>query len=263
MIWHFIGLSVVAFAWRVVAIPGAVLERAPVIPGDDIAAAAHRGAGKRAVLDAWREPRTLAIGVIALTATLSEGSANGWLAIAVVDGFDRTEAVADIVFGVFGGAMLVARLLGGLLIDRYGRVAVLVGSAASSILGLVAFGLVPSLGVAAVGTAAWGLGAGLVVPIGIAAVSGDRLLLAGRVAVVSAFVSVASFVAPPMIGLFAEVIGVRRALLVIVGALALSIVLARAVREDDTSSLPGRGLRQAVSVNGEPAAADQVSVGAC
>ncbi len=37
---------------------------------------------------AWLEPRTLAIGVMVLAFALTEGSANDWLALALVDGYD-------------------------------------------------------------------------------------------------------------------------------------------------------------------------------
>jgi MFS family permease len=264
VVWHFVGLSVVAFAWRLAGIPGAVLphERA-VLPAGDDAPAPHRGAGTRAVLAAWREPRTLVIGVIVLTAALSEGSANNWLAIAVVDGFDQAEAVADIVFGLFVGAMTVARLFGTMVITRFGRQAVLVGSAISSLIGLMTFGLAPSFGMASAGAVAWGLGAGLVVPIGMASVSGDRVRLAGRVSVVSAFGSLAFLVAPPMIGLVAEAMGTRQALLLITAGLVASIVLSKAVREDDARPFAVRGLRRAVSRESEPVIDERVPACAC
>ena len=263
VLWHFVGLSVLALGWRVAAIPGAVLPHEAVAPDDDGARAAHRGVGMRAVLAAWREPRTLVIGVIVLTAALSEGSANSWLTIAVVDGFDKTEAVADIVFGVFVGSMTVARLAGTMLISRFGRSAVLVGSAISSLVGLMTFGIAPSLGAASVGAAAWGLGAGLVVPIGMASVSGDRLRLAGRVAVVSAFASFASLVAPPMIGIAAEAMGTRHALLLIAGGFVVSIVASKAVREDDARPTAVRVRRPAASPEDQPVVGEPVPVGTC
>ncbi len=225
VVWHFIGLSVVTFAWRWYAVPGAVLAQAP----DLDSAPVRRGAGMRTAFAAWREPRTLLIGLVVFVAAISEGSANNWLSIAVVDGFAEAEAVGAVIFGVFVGAMTVARLSGARLIDRFGRVAVLVASGASSLIGLLVFGLAPSLATAAIGAAAWGLGTGLMVPIGMAAVSGDRLRMAGRVSVVSSFSSVASLAAPPLIGLAATGMGTRHALLLIGGGFVLSMAIARVV----------------------------------
>jgi len=246
VVWHFIGLSVVTFAWRYLAIPGAVLPltggTAAVDAGDEGQGVAARptptrGASMRVAFAAWREPRTLLIGVIVLVAALSEGSANNWLSLAVVDGFRQTEAVGAVMFGVFVGAMTVARLAGTWVIDRFGRVAVLVASGVSSIMGLLLFGTGPSLATAAAGAAAWGLGTGLMFPVGMAAVSGDRLRMAGRVAVVSSFASVAAIAAPPLIGLAAEGMGIRHALLLALGGFVLSILLARTV--DTPEVAPG------------------------
>lgn len=238
---HFLGVSVLTLVWRFLAVPGAVLP----VPAEPVAAVAlhgapprRRGAGLRGAFAAWREPRTLVIGLIVMTAALSEGSANNWLTIAVVDGFEQTEAVAAVVFGVFVGSMTLARLLGTLLIDRFGPVAVLAASGSSAFVGLMLFGLAPSLPLAALGAAGWGLGAGLVVPIGMAAVASDGLAAAGRVAVLSAFASVAAIVAPPLLGLAAEVMGTRHALLLIGGGLLLSVALSRAVARPETVTEP-------------------------
>jgi MFS family permease len=168
-----------------------------------------------------------------MSAALSEGSANDWLALAVVDGFDQAEAVGAAMFGVFVGAMTAVRLLGTRLIDRYGRVAVLRASGAVSLGGLVLFGFAPSLPLAAVGIVAWGFGAALTVPLGIAAASDDPLRAASRVAVVSAFSSTASLAAPPLLGLAAELMGPRHALVLITVAMVTSIALARTVRRPD------------------------------
>ena len=241
-------VSVLTLVWRFRAVPGAVLEpratdgaraagRTAALehgsgPGRG-PASLPRGGGLRTALGAWRERRTLLIGVIVMAAALSEGSANNWLAIAVVDGFDRTEAVAAVVFGVFVASMMTARIAGTWLIDAYGRVAVLAASGATSLVGLLIFGLAPSLPLAVVGVVCWGLGAGLVVPIGMAAVSQDPAHAAGRVAVVSAFASVASITAPPVIGLAAEAMGARHALLLICVFLVIGTLLARSVRHGE------------------------------
>ena len=234
---HFVALSALTLVVRLLAVPGAVLETMPQRSAADGAGTAPltpaaRGAGMRTALAAWREPRTLLIGIIVMSAALSEGSAYNWLTIAVVDGFDRTEAAAGVVFGVFVGSMTAARLSGSALIDRFGRVRVLVASGISSLAGLMLFGLAPGLLLAALGVAAWGLGAGLVVPIGMAAVAGDRLHMAGRVAVLSAFASVASIVAPPVLGFAAESMGARHALMLVGVGMVASIALARTVRRE-------------------------------
>ncbi|MBO1752383.1 MFS transporter [Actinotalea sp. BY-33] len=238
-------VSVASLVWRFRAVPGAVLP----LPPEPVSAAQagdagprRRGAGMRRSLGAWREKRTLLIGLVVMTAALSEGSANNWLAIAVVDGFAQSEAVAALVFGVFVASMTVARLVGTRLIDRFGRVRVLLGSGVVSFAGLALFGTAPSLPLALLGVVGWGLGAGLAVPIGMVAVSEDPMRAAGRVAVVSAFASVASLAAPPLLGLAAESLGTRQALLLILGAMVVSIVLSGQVRSTAPAAVP-RGVR--------------------
>lgn len=246
---QFTATAVVGTVWRLASVPRAVIESLPPdravaraatpvagLPADEArlgarlrAARVRRQARPGSALSAWREPRTLLIGVVIMSAALSEGSANDWLALAVVDGFEQPEAVGAAMFGVFVGAMTAVRLLGTRLIDRYGRVAVLRASGAVSLAGLVLFGFAPTLPLAAAGILAWGFGAALTVPLGIAAASDDPLRAASRVSVVSAFSSTASLAAPPLLGLAAELVGARHALLLITVAMVTSIVLARAV----------------------------------
>ena len=251
---QFGGTALVGLVWRLASIPHVVLDTLParelharaVASGDDAATvpAAHgRGGGLRTALGAWRERRTVLLGVVIMSAALSEGSANDWLALAVVDGFAQSEAVGAVVFGVFVGAMTVVRILGTRLIDRFGRVAVLRASGVVSLAGLVLFGFAPSLTLAGIGVAAWGLGAALAVPIGLAAATEEPLRAAGRVAVVSAFASVAHLAAPPLLGLAAESMGARRALLLITGAMVVSVLL---------SGQAARRPREAVGIRPAP-----------
>ncbi|WP_240666399.1 MFS transporter [Oerskovia turbata] len=243
---QFVGTAVVATVWRLVSIPMFIhatppRPRGPRVDarlgeaspdGVEAAAALHprsRRVRLGASLSAWREPRTLLIGLVIMAAALSEGSANDWLSLAVVDGFEQTEAVGAVVFGAFVGAMTVMRLLGTRLIDRYGRVVVLRFSGVASIGGLLLFGFAPNLPLAGVGVLAWGLGAALAVPIGIAAASDEPLEAASRVSVVSAFSSMASLAAPPLLGIAAETMGARHALVLIVVAMVVSVLLSAKV----------------------------------
>ncbi|MFC8192176.1 MFS transporter [Cellulomonas sp. NPDC057328] len=219
------------------AVPGRAARTLPRVP-----VRVRRGAARIAsALDAWREPRTLLVGVVVLAAAFSEGAANNWLSLAVVDGFGSTEAVGGVVLGVFVASMTAVRLLGTRLLDRYGRVAVLRASGAASVVGLLVFGFAPTLPLAGAGVALWGLGAALAVPIGIAAASDDPLRAAGRVAVVSAFASVASLVAPPVLGLAAEAVGARHALVLITAAMIASVVVAPSVARDAARGTVGAG----------------------
>ncbi len=245
--------AAVGLVWRWMSIPHVVIESLPParpVRGGDRGerrgrpgrtGRVARGARPGSALGAWREPRTLLIGCVIMSAALSEGSANDWLALAVVDGFEQTEAVGAAMFGVFVGAMTAVRLLGTRLIDRLGRVAVLRGSGIVSLGGLLLFGFAPNLPLAAIGIVAWGFGAALSVPIGIAAASDDPMQAASRVAVVSSFSSTASLAAPPLLGIAAEALGSRHALVLITAAMVLSIALSRHVARPEPVDEPGAG----------------------
>jgi len=182
----------------------------------------------RKAFGAWLEPRTLMIGLVVLAAALTEGSANDWVGLAVVDGFDQTHAVGALVFGLFVTAMTTMRLLGTGLLDRHGRVAVLRLCAMLSILGLLLFGLAPNLPLALVGVVLWGVGAALGFPVGMSAASDDPVRAATRVSVVSTIGYTAFLAGPPLLGLLAAQVGYRHALLAIAVPVIVGLLVLRA-----------------------------------
>lgn len=180
---------------------------------------------RRRALAAWAEPRTLLIGVMVLAAALTEGSANDWLALSVVDGFDSSEALGALAFGVFVAAMTAMRFAGTGLLDRYGRVPVLRLCAGLALGGLLLFGLAPTLPLAMVGVVLWGLGAALGFPVGMSAAADDPAHSAARVSVVSSIGYVAFLAGPPLLGILADHVGYRAALLAITVPLLASLLL--------------------------------------
>ena len=106
-----------------------------------------------------------------LAAALTEGAANDWLALAVVDGFDVPNSTGALGFTVFIVAMTVMRFGGTSLLDRFGRLAVLRLCTVLAIVGLAIFGLVDGLPLAMVGAVLWGCGAALGFPVGMSAAS--------------------------------------------------------------------------------------------
>lgn len=182
------------------------------------------------VRQAWREPRTLLIGMIMLGFGFTEGAANDWLAISLVDGYHASETVGALGFGTFVTAMTLARLFGGYGIERWGRVTVLRITALSAALGLLL--VVSGAGVPLVllGALLWGAGASLGFPIGMSAAADDPLRAAIRVSVAGSIGYGAFLAGPPLIGLLAEQFGVLRALLVVFGAVAIGLAASGAAR---------------------------------
>ena len=95
-----------------------------------------------------------------------------------------------------------------------------------ALVGLLAFGLGPSVGLAIVAIVLWGFGAALGFPVGMSAAADDPARAAARVSVVSSIGYVAFLAGPPLLGALADHVGVRHALLTIVAPLVLSLLLA-------------------------------------
>ncbi|WP_307807058.1 MFS transporter [Naasia sp. SYSU D00057] len=197
----------------------------PASPGEE----APRGWRSR--LSAWAEPRTLLIGLVVLGMAFAEGSANDWLPLAMVDGHGLDNATGALVLAVFLTAMTTGRVLGGAVLDRFGRVPVLRVSALLAALGLgfIIFGSTPVLAV--VGAVLWGLGAALGFPVGMSAAADDPARAAARVSAVATIGYVAFLAGPPLIGFLADQIGLLWALTVVLALVALAGAASSAARE--------------------------------
>ena len=249
-----LGLSLVGVLWAVrrflpepAAEPGRVDPAGPAGPPTSAsapAAAADPAAGSNrapGAFGAWLEPRTLLIGVVVLAAALTEGSANDWVGLAVVDGFTQPNAVGALTFGLFVTAMTGMRLLGTGLLDRYGRIPVLRLCALLSIAGLLIFGLAPSMPLALLGVVLWGAGAALGFPVGMSAASDDPIRAAARVSVVSTIGYSAFLAGPPLLGLLASAVGYRQALLAIVVPVIVGLLVLAAAAPLPTAAGQARG----------------------
>ncbi len=186
---------------------------------------------------AWLEPRVLLIGVVVLTFAVTEGSANDWLALALVDGHDTPRWVGVAGFATFVAAMTVGRMLGPVLIDRYGRVATLRVTAVLAGAGLLVlvFGSGPVVAPAIV---LWGLGASLGFPVGMSAAADDPRRAAARVSVVSTIGYAAFLAGPPLLGALGDEVGTLRALLAVAVLLVPAALALPAVREPVRGELP-------------------------
>ncbi len=182
------------------------------------------------VLRAWREPRTLLVGVLVLAFAFTEGSANDWVAVALVDGHRSTETVGALAFGLFVAAMTLGRLFGGSVLERFGRVAALRVTAVFALVGLLLVVLGGSTPLALLGALFWGFGASLGFPVGMSAAADDPTRAAARVSVVSSIGYTAFLAGPPLIGVLAQLDGILVALFVVVAALVLGLLASGATR---------------------------------
>ncbi len=226
---HVGGVGVLALA---LVVPGvrAFLPPAPEQADPDAAAPGS----------AWLEPRTLAVGLIVLAFALVEGSANDWLAVALIDGYDARRWVGVAGFSLFVTAMTTGRLVGPVALDRYGRAPVLWATSALAAAGVLLVVLAGSPVPAGLGIVLWGLGAALGFPVGMSAAADDPARSAARVSVVATIGYAAFLAGPPLLGQLGNRVGTLDSLLAVAALMvpaALSVLAARPASEPEPAAL--------------------------
>ncbi|HEX8510630.1 MAG TPA: MFS transporter [Propionibacteriaceae bacterium] len=228
---HLVGVAVVLVA----AVP---LGVRPFVPDEAIDVGSDRSpgdleaarSGGSRTLQAWREPRTLLVGLIVLAFAFAEGVGNDWIAVALIDGYQLPPAIGTLGFALFLTAMTAGRWFGPALLDRYGRVVVLRLLSLLSVAGLALFifGQVPALAFA--GAVLWGAGVSLGFPVGMSAGADEPEMAAARVSVIASIGYVAFLGGPPLIGFLGDQITVLKALTAVGVLLALAALITDNVR---------------------------------
>lgn len=222
-------IALVAVAALALVVRPHLVEQ-PIQPDDRV--------GFRERLSVWTDARTWLIGALVLGMALTEGSANDWLTLLMVDGHGFDPVGAALAFALFLAAMTAGRLAGVPLIERFGRVAMLRATGALAAVGLVLVIVVDSQAVALVGTAMWGLGASLGFPIGMSAAADDARMATARVGAVATIGYVAFLAGPPLLGFLGEQLGLRTAMWVVLAFVVLSLATSAVAREPRTASDP-------------------------
>lgn len=194
-------------------------------------------AAARDSLTAWRDRRTLLIGLFVLAFAFAEGAGNDWISLAVIDRHGVDPAVGSLAFATFLTAMTTGRWFGPWLLDRYGRVPVVRALIVLAVGGLVLFVFGPGTPTAFAGALVWGAGASLGFPVGMSAGADDPPRAAARVGVISTIGYCAFLGGPPLIGFLGQRFTVPHALTSAIVLLTLAGVIAGAVRRP--SGAPG------------------------
>ncbi|MCA9916113.1 MAG: MFS transporter, partial [Anaerolineae bacterium] len=179
-------------------------------------------------------PRSLwALGFVAFSAAIGEGSMADWSAIYLQDVVGTSEANAALGFAAFSLLMTAGRLLGDTLVARTSRATIVRGGGALAAVGILLAVLLPQFITSLLGFALVGAGVSTIIPLAFSA-AGNRTDVPPGVGIAGvATIGYAGFLAgPPVIGLLAESISLRFALL-FVAVLAASLVL--------TGGAAGRG----------------------
>lgn len=179
---------------------------------------------------AWGESRTVLIGLMVLALALAEGTANDWLAVALVDGYDAPRWLGVAGFGLFVSAMTLGRVVGPVFLDRLGRSSVLWSTMALAGAGVVLIAYGGAVVWVVVGIVLWGVGASLGFPVGMSAAADDPVHAAARVSVVSTIGYAAFLAGPPLLGFVGDHVGTLHSLVVVAVLLVPSALLVPAAR---------------------------------
>jgi MFS family permease len=180
---------------------------------------------RRSVWVAWVEPRTIMIGLMVLALAVTEGTANDWLAVALVDGYGAAHWVGVAGFALFVSAMTAGRLFGPVFLDRFGQSSVLWATMMLAIVGVLAIVYGGHVVIVSLGIVMWGIGASLGFPVGMSAAAADPVHAAARVSVVSTIGYAAFLAGPPLLGFVGDQVGTLNALLVVAALLVPAMLL--------------------------------------
>jgi MFS family permease len=179
-----------------------------------------------------RPPRRLAaLGVLAFCGLFAEGAAADWSAVYLAGPLASGAGVAALGFAAFSVAMASFRLVGDRLTTRWGPVALTRRGGLLAGGGLALALLIGEPAAALVGFACMGAGLAAIVPIAFRAAGSLPGVPAGvGIAALTTVGYGAFLVGPPLIGLTAELIGLPRALAIVVLLLGCLVLLARSTQ---------------------------------
>jgi MFS family permease len=183
----------------------------------------------RSWLGGWRDGRLLLIGLVMLGVELGEGTANSWLTLAVRDGHAQRDAVAALFFAAFAASETVARVAGGPLVDRVGRVRAVQVTIGLGVAGLLAFIFAGPPWLVLVGTVLWAVGVSLGFPLGMSAAADSGPHPAARVSVVASIGYLANLGGPPAVGFLSQATGLLQAMWLVVALLVVGFAVAPAL----------------------------------
>ncbi|MCR2784619.1 MULTISPECIES: MFS transporter [unclassified Microbacterium] len=194
-----------------------VLVRLPAAPAPDRPSVAPTAAGRFAL---WP---FLAIVGIGIAGALLEDIVSTWGGIYLVDIVGAGTTTAGAAFIAFMCALTLGRLVGDAAIDRWGPGRVLTVGAWLAATGFVLALAVPASWTSLAGFALVGIGIATMIPSAMQAADQAPGLRAGVGLTISSLVMRVGFLAPPLIGAFADATSLRLALLS-APAVALSVV---------------------------------------
>ncbi|MGH3340412.1 MAG: MFS transporter [Propionibacteriaceae bacterium] len=226
---HLLGVAVLIGVCVPLAVRGFLPDDVEQDKAEDDAEPDRRNSGRKA-LHAWREPRTLLIGLFVLAFAFAEGVGNDWISIALIDGYGTSATVGTLGFATFLAAMTAGRWFGPTSLDRFGRVIVIRVLTVICLVGVLLFVFGSSVIVAFAGAVLWGVGLALGFPVGMSAGADEPAMAAPRVSVIASIGYCAFLAGPPLIGFLGDHFTVLRAVLAVAVLLAMAMMITGVIR---------------------------------
>lgn len=181
------------------------------------------------------------------TAVFIEGAPFDWSALFLVDFTGSSEAVAGTGVIVFTAGMLIGRLAGDHVVDRFGAIPTLCAGIVVSVLALLLVVGLQTVATSLVGFAVWGLGISVALPVLYKLAGSHRSFGEGSGLAALTFGTRLGFMAAPaLIGVAATAWSLPTALAVVVSLAAIASLLAVRLtisgRSPARDSLPDRGV---------------------
>ncbi|HET6320270.1 MAG TPA: MFS transporter [Chloroflexota bacterium] len=179
----------------------------------------------------WPTRALLPLALIVFCAVAVEGAMFDWSGVFMRRSLDASEGIAAAAPTFFAAAMAVGRLVGDQVTARLSGATVARGSALLALLGLTGVVLAPRPEVVFGALMLVGLGIAVLVPLAFSSAGRTPNMPASSAIAAVATVGYSAFLlAPPAIGLIAEQLTLRGSFALLLLALAVIFVLARAVR---------------------------------
>jgi MFS family permease len=164
----------------------------------------------------------VALGIIGFCGAMAEGSITDWSGVYMRDQIGATEGVAPLAFAAFSALMLMARLIGDRMKDRFGARRLVVAGGILAAIGLFIAVLAVNTTMAIVGFALTGAGLAVVFPFLFSAAGRHGPAALAAVATMSYS---GGLIGPPVLGFIANSLGLQ-ATIALLGLLSLAIAAA-------------------------------------
>ncbi len=179
-------------------------------------------------------------GLLALLAAYAQGAMDHWVPLHITTSLEGSPAQGAVAYGVAAGSIGLGRLLGGFVVRRTSEPVVMVAGSAAASVAMLVVAAAPNYPIALAGLAVTGLGLANLFPLALAR--------AGRAAGPHGIARSATLgytgllLAPPSIGLLAQLANLRVGISLVTLALTLAGVIAhrhsRSVSPTDTALRP-------------------------